>query len=258
MNFTVEHLEFYLLVLIRVSAFILAAPFFSYQTVPRRVKAVLSIMLAIFIIQIIPVEKVSYTGVLGFSSLVIQEAAVGMMLGFMCNFAMYIVSFAGNLMDMEMGLSMASMFDPSTRIQVTVSGSIYNYLVMLVLMATNMHYVVIRAITDAFKYFSIGKAVFNGNLASMTIEFITNYFIVGFRIVLPVFACMLVINVVLGVLTRAAPQMNMFVVGMQLKVLAGIVVLMIVLNTIPTVANFIMEQMKSIIVDMYKYFTPTR
>ena len=90
----------------------------------------------------------------------------------------------------------------------------------------------------------------------MAIGFVANYFVVGFRIVLPVFACMLVINVVLGVLTRAAPQMNMFVVGMQVKVMVGILLLLIIVSTIPTVADFIFGKMKDVVVDVYRSFTP--
>ena len=103
----------------------------------------------------------------------------------------------------------------------------------------------------------MGQAVFDGNLQETAVEFIVNFFLVGFRIVLPVFACMLVINVVLGVLSRAIPQMNMFVVGIQIKVLVGIVILLIIVPTIPTIANFVFETMQDIVVKLYNSFTPT-
>ena len=89
------------------------------------------------------------------------------------------------------------------------------------------------------------------------IEFIANFFLVGFRIVLPIFACMLVINVVLCVLSRAIPQMNMFVVGIQIKVLVGIVLLLIIVPTVPTITNFVVETMQEIVVKLYNTFTPT-
>ena len=244
MNFTVENLEFYLLVLIRISSFVMVAPFFNYQTIPMKWKFVISMVLSIVVIQSIPAVSLEYTGIIGFSALVVKECAVGLVL------------FAGQLMDMEMGLSMANMFDPLTNIQVSVSGSMYTYLVMLVMMATNMHHYVIRAILETFQFFTVGQAVFNGDIVEMAIGFVANYFVVGFRIVLPVFACMLVINVVLGVLTRAAPQMNMFVVGMQVKVMVGILLLLIIVSTIPTVADFIFGKMKDVVVDVYRSFTP--
>ncbi len=256
MNFMVENLEFYLLVLIRISSFVMVAPFFNYQTIPMKWKFVISMVLSIVVIQSIPAVSLEYTGIIGFSALVVKECAVGLVLGYMCNICLFIVTFAGQLMDMEMGLSMANMFDPLTNIQVSVSGSMYTYLVMLVMMATNMHHYVIRAILETFQFFTVGQAVFNGDIVEMAIGFVANYFVVGFRIVLPVFACMLVINVVLGVLTRAAPQMNMFVVGMQVKVMVGILLLLIIVSTIPTVADFIFGKMKDVVVDVYRSFTP--
>lgn len=256
MSFSVEHLEFYLLILIRIASFIVAAPMFSFQTIPMKVKMAFSILLSIVVIQVVPVVELEYTGVIGYSALVIQESLVGLVLGFMCNVCVFIVSFAGQLMDIEIGLSMANMFNPLTRIQVTVTGNIYNYLLMLIMVATNMHHYILRAILDTFRYFNVGRAVFSGNLVEIAVDFMANYFMIGFRIVLPVFACMLVINVVLGVLTRAAPQMNMFVIGLQLKVLVGVLVLLIILPTLPMVANFVFDHMKEVVNQIYNSFTP--
>lgn len=256
MNFTVENLEFYLLVLIRISSFVVAAPLFSYQTIPVKWKAVISMVLAIIVIQALPPVRVEYTGIIGFSGLILKEAAVGLVLGFVCSICMYIVAFAGQMMDMEMGFSMANMFDPVTHIQVTVTGNMYTYLVMLLLMVTNMHHYIIRAILESFQYFNVGQAVFGGSITNMAIDFMGNYFMIGFRIVLPVFACMLVINVVLGVLSRAAPQMNMFVVGMQVKVLVGILLLLLLVSTIPTVADFVFDKMREAVTDVYQSFMP--
>ena len=247
MSFTIQNLEYYLLVLIRVSSFVLTAPFLGYNSIPYRMKAAVSFMLAILVIQSIPAVTVTYGGVFGYSALVLKEAAVGAILGFMCRLCFYIINFSGQVMDMEMGLSMATMFDPSSNLQVTVTGNIYNYFVMLLLLVTNTHYYVIRAITDSFRYFNVGEGVFRSSLKDVMVGFMADYFLIAVRIVLPVFCCMLMINVVLGVLSKAAPQMNMFVVGMQIKVLVGIIILVLLVQTLPTVSGFIFDEMKEII-----------
>ena len=83
---------------------------------------------------------------------------------------------------------------------------------------------------DSFSYFNVGKAVFDTvSLKNIVVDFIANYFIIAVRIVLPVFCCMLLINVVLGVLAKAAPQMNMFVIGIQLKVFIGLFLLFLLI-----------------------------
>ena len=257
MSFTIENLEYYLLVLVRMSAFVMAAPFFGYRSIPNRVKAAISVWLSIVVIYTVPAVPLDYEGVLGFSVLILKEMIIGIVLGLMCNLCFYIVSFAGQIMDMEMGLSMANMYDPTTNIQVTVTGNIYNYFLMLMLVVTNMHYYIIRAITDSFSYFNIGEAIIRTDvLKDIMVDFMANYFLIAVRIVLPVFCCMLLINVILGVLTKAAPQMNMFAVGIQIKVIVGIVLLIILVQTLPTVSDFIFQEMKEVITDVIHAFTP--
>ena len=256
MSFTIENMEYYLMVVARVSAFVMTAPFFSYNSIPARMKAAISIMLSILVIQIHPAAAISYAGVIGYSILVIKEVLVGLVLGFMCNLCMHIVNFAGQIMDMEMGLSMANMFDPATNMQITVTGNIYNYFMMLLLVVTNMHYYIIRAIFDSVTYVPIGQAVFRSSIKDIMVDFMANYFIIAFRIVLPIFCCMLIINVVLGVLSKAAPLMNMFVVGIQIKVLTGMAVLLVMVQTLPMVSDFIFSEMKDVITQVIRGFTP--
>ena len=73
---------------------------------------------------------------------------------------------------------------------------------------------------------------------------ITDYFVIGFRIFLPVFSCILVINIVLGILARIAPQMNMFVIGMQLKIFVGIFVILFTISMLPSVSDFILDEIE--------------
>lgn len=258
MTFTVENLEFYLLVLVRVSALVMTAPFFSYNTIPMRVRAAMSVFLSLICISITPVITLHYVGVVGYAVLILKEMLLGITLGLMCTMCFQIVSFAGQLMDMEMGLSMASMFDPMTNSQISVTGNLYNYTLLLMMVVTNMHYYIIRAICDSFSYFNVGKAVFPmANLKNIVVDFIGNYLVIAVRIVLPVFCCMLLINVILGVLAKVAPQMNMFVVGMQIKIMVGLVVLVLVIQSFPTVADYIFGEMREVITNVIHLFTPS-
>lgn len=256
MSFTVESLEFYLLIIMRISSFVLTAPLFSHRSIPARVKIAISVWLSVVVISATPEISLEYTGVVGYAVLVIQESIVGMILGFMCNLCLYIIHFAGQIIDMEIGLSMANMFDPASGIQVTVTGNLYNYLVMLLLVVTNMYHYVIRGIMDSFSYFNVGQAVFRLGLKDIAVDFMANYFLIALRIVLPVLCCILIMDVVLGVLTKAAPQMNMFAVGIQLKVLIGIILLILLVETIPTVAQFIFDEMKTVITQVIYMLKP--
>lgn len=256
MDITVESIESFLLILVRLSAFIFTAPIFSNSQIPRKVKACFSVFISMIIYNTVTVELPAYSDVISFAILVMQEAIVGLILGFIISACMYIVNCAGRLIDMEMGLSMANMMDPSTRIQASITGAFYTQMVLLLLLITNMHYYILRAIVDSFKHVPLGGVVFHAGLYEIMQSFLVDFFVIGFRIVLPVFAAMLIVNVVLGVLARIAPQMNMFVVGMQLKIFVGLVILYIIVSTLPMVSDFIAVEMKKYINIIMKALAP--
>ena len=146
--------------------------------------------------------------------------------------------------------------DPATQQQTSLTGAYYTQMISLFLIVSNMHYYLIRAIIDSFRFVPLGNAIIGRNLYEILQAFIIDFFIIGFRIVLPVFASILIINVVLGVLARVAPQMNMFVIGMQLKVFVGIIVLLIITTTLPTVADFLFDEMRQYLNLMMKALAP--
>lgn len=256
MNFTIENIEFCLLIVVRIACIIYTAPFFNLNNIPKRVKAGISIFFAILVISITDYEPLVYTGMLGYSLLIMKEAITGILIGYAAGACTYIISFSGQLIDMEIGFSMVTLFDPGTRAQTTATGNLYSYFVMLCMLATNMHYFVIQALYDSFKVIPLGGAKIEGNLYLTMVEFVVNYFVIAFRIIFPIFACTLIINVVLGILAKVAPQMNMFVIGMQLKVLVGIFTLFFVCSLMPSVGDFVYTQMREFTTSVIKAITP--
>ena len=245
MKFSVEHLEFLLLVLARISGFVFTAPFFGVPYIPRNLKIGFCIFITILMSYVLPYNSIEYVGVIGFASLIIKEIIVGILIGYMANICTYILNFSGQLMDMEIGFSMVNEMNPVANIQSTITANLYTYLVMLMLIVTNMHHQILKAFIYAFEIIPIGKVKFKGNIYFIMLKFISEYFIIGFRIILPIFASMLVINVVLGILAKVAPQMNMFVIGMQLKVFVGLFILTIAIRSLPQVSQFIFGEMRT-------------
>ncbi len=244
MSFTVEYLQFFLLILVRVSSVIFAAPFFNNRSIPARVKAGFSVFLTFIMINTVDYSAVSYVGIIGYSILVIKEAIAGLIIGMGSGFCMYIISYAGSFIDMEIGLSMAMEFDPTTNIQSTITSNFLSYTFMLLFMVSDLHYFVIDALNDSYKLIPIGEANITGPLYQVMVKYMADYFIIGFRIALPIFACMIVINVILGILARIAPQMNMFVVGIQLKLFIGFVVLYFIMSLFPGIVDFMFHAMQ--------------
>ncbi len=256
MSFTVEHLEFILLVLVRISGFVFTAPFFGLTYIPRNVKIGFCIFITILMTYVLPYSTIEYVGVIEFACMIVKEVIVGILIGYMTNICTYILNFSGHLMDMEIGFSMVNEMNPVANMQSTITANLYTYLVMLMLVITNMHHQILKAFIYAFEIIPIGKVKFSGNIYFIMLKFISEYFIIGFRIILPIFASMLVVNVVLGVLAKVAPQMNMFVIGMQLKVFVGLFILTIAIQSIPQISEFIFSEMRTMMESIVNAMTP--
>ena len=134
-NFSYGDLEFFLLIFVRISCFVVTAPFFSLQNVPRRVKAGWSFFLAYIVYHSMTVHAVpAYNTLVGYASLVLKEAVAGLVIGFGANICNSVVNLAGRLADMEIGISMVSLLDPTTKEQSGFTGVLYQYSIMLIMM----------------------------------------------------------------------------------------------------------------------------
>ena len=256
-SFSIQDLEFFLLVVTRVSCFVFAAPFFSTQNVPRRVKVGFSLVVAFLLYRfVVPHYVLQYDTVLGYAVYVLKEAFAGVMLGFSTSLCMYIMQFVGTLSDMDIGLSMVNFFDPVTRVNTGFTGSLYQYSILLILCVTDMYQWILRAFIDSYELIPTGRIVidFDSLFASMA-SFLTDYVVIGFRIFLPVFSVMLILNVVLGIMAKIAPQMNMFSVGMQIKILVGLGALFITIGSLPAISDFIFSEMKVMFTDFVGGFS---
>ena len=247
--FSLNNFEYFLLILVRIVSFVFVAPFFGDSAVPRKVKVGLSLFVAIFMYNIVNKPDLDYTSAVGYSVIVVREVMTGLLIGFAAYICNSIILFAGNIIDMDMGFSMAMEFNPSLNTQSTITGNFYYYLVMLILVASDMHSFILRAVCDSFTVVPIGKAVFDWDHLVLSItKYMGDMFVIGFRIFLPFFACIMILNCVLGIMAKVAPQMNMFSVGMQLKLLVGFAVLFLTIFLVPTVANFIFNEIKTMVV----------
>lgn len=250
-SFRYGDLELFLLVLMRVASFIFIAPFFSMANTPRNIRRALAVVLSIIIYGTIPHEGLAYSGLFDYAIIVLKEVATGLLIGLGANLTMLIVNFAGHIADMEMGLSMVSLMDPATRQQTTISGVYYNYMLLLMMMMSGFHRYLIEALAETYTLIPVNGQIFQLNrLMGSIIDFMGEYVIIGFRICLPIFCTMIVLNAVLGVLAKVSPQLNMFAVGMQIKVLVGLLILFVSSMMLPSAADMIFDEMKKMVVSM--------
>lgn len=248
-SFSIYDLEFFLLILVRVTCFVYVAPFFSMRNTPANVRIAMSFFTSLLLYQALtPTEAVTYSTLTGYTVIVLKEAVVGLLIGFAANICTTIVNFAGSIADMETGLSMVTLMDPTSRESTSITGVLYQYVLMFMMIATGMYRYLFGALADTFILIPVNGAVLRAeSLMNSMLVFLTEYIIIGFRIVLPIFCSTLLLNAVLGVLAKVAPQMNMFAVGIQLKVLVGLSVLFLTASMLPGIADFVFEEMKKMI-----------
>lgn len=250
-GFSLYDLEYFLLIFVRVTCFVFVAPFFSMDGAPRQVRIGLSFFTALLLYETITPSElpITYNTVTGYAVIVMKEAITGLLIGLGASMCSAIVNFAGSVADMETGLSMATLMDPTTKQSTSISGVLYQYIIMMMLIASGMYRYLFGALADTFVLIPINGAVFHTDkLIQSVVSFMTQYIVIGFRIVLPVFCVMLILNAVLGVLAKVSPQMNMFAVGIQLKIWIGLAVLFFTARMLPSAANFIFDQMKKMTV----------
>ena len=249
LDFSLIDFEYVLLILVRIATFVFVAPFFTQGGVPAQAKIGLSFFLAVILYGVVPHPAFDYSSEFGFGIAVLKEGITGLLIGFAANICNSIVVFAGNIIDMDIGLSMATSFNQDMSFQTTVTGNLYYYLVFAYLIATNMHLYILRAVADSFLVVPIGGAVFEWDSLLLTMtKYMVDLFVIGFRIFLPFFATMMIMNCVLGVMAKVAPQMNMFSVGIQLKILVGYIVLFLTIFMFPSVAEFVFDEIKKMVV----------
>ena len=249
-TFPIEELEYFLLIMTRVTCFIFIAPFFSMQNTPRRLKIGLGFFISILLYYMTePHVYPVFDTVWDMATVILKEAAAGLLIGLGANLCSSIVLFAGRVIDMEMGFAMANQMDPTTRENATLTGVYYQNMVMLLMIVTGMYQYFISALAETFILIPVGQVNFNfDHILSTFIQFLGDYMIIGMKICLPVFCTIMLLNAILGILAKVAPQMNMFAVGIQLKVFTGLSVLFLTVALLPDAANMIFTQMKRMVV----------
>lgn len=248
---TLEDLELFLLILIRITSFTVVAPFFNMSSTPMRVKVGFCVFVSLLIAVAMPLELPAYDNLFEYTALIVKESITGLLIGMAAFICQSTILFAGRMIDMEIGMSMANMFDQTTRTQTSLTGGLYNYLVLMMLIVTDMHHFLLQALTDSFYAVPIG-AIRSGGLYDRIIGFCSDYFLIGFRIVLPIFTVTLILNLILALLAKVAPQMNMFAVGIQLKVMVGLATIFLLSALVPSMAKFIFNNMKAMVIEVIK------
>jgi flagellar biosynthetic protein FliR len=222
---TVDDFVRFTLVLGRIAGLFAAIPLFGGRRAPQMVKAaaILAMTLLLFPILRDSIPRMP-DGAISIGILVIRETLVGLTLSLLSQVIFAAVEFCGQLIGMQMGLSMASLFDPDAG-QTQVIASFQELLAMLLFMTLGVHHIFIRAIVESYTVIPVGVWHMSGGLIHFFISATSGLFILAIKLAAPVMVSLLAAGVVLGIMARSFPQMNVFMISFPLNIGLGLLVL---------------------------------
>lgn len=215
----------YFLPLIRIAAFFMAAPIFGTQVVSARVRLVLSVAVTLIVAPLLP-NHTPLSGIdFSMMLIVLQQVLIGVSLAFIFQVVFQLFVLAGQYIAMKLGLGFASMNDPSSGVSVTIVSQFYLLTTTLLFLSINGHLVLIKIIVDSFTMLPIGHTGLSASSLYKIVDLGGWMFGSALTISLPVLTALLVVNIAFGVMSRSAPQMNIFAVGFPVTLLFGLMIM---------------------------------
>jgi flagellar biosynthetic protein FliR len=213
----------------RILALVSRAPILGNSSIPLRVKVGLSVLLTLVMAPILgsmpAVEPGSAIGLL----ILTQQIVIGVAIGFIMRIIFTAVEMAGNISSMQMGLGFATFFDPQNAAQTPVVGTVLGLIASLLFLALNGHLYMIEVLAQSFQTLPVAPQPFSAAGWRALAGWGSEIFLAGLLLSMPIMAALLITNMALGIMTRAAPQLNIFSIGFPITLATGLVVLAIAL-----------------------------
>lgn len=214
----------WILVFIRVGAFLTVLPFFSATNFPIQTRIAIGAFIALLLAPGLPAASVGSLGFVPLTALLVREVAVGLLLGFVSRMVFYAADLAGSLIATEMGLNLAPLFNPLSQNQTQAPGTILFLLASVVMLTLDLHHWILVGFQRTYALLPIGGGQLSTALFTNVVGHTANVFLVAMQIAAPLIAMSFVVTVVFAVLARAVPQMNVFVESYAFRTVGGLLV----------------------------------
>jgi flagellar biosynthetic protein FliR len=220
----------FVLVFFRVTGIIFSAPMFSSQLIPSNVRILVALVLSIVVYSTIEPIGLTNASPLLLILLILKEVLLGVVTGMMAQLLFTGVQIAGEIAGFQMGFSMVNSFDPSMNMQLSIISQYKNIAMLLFFVALGGHLLVIGAMAQSFKLVPLGVFVFEPEGFLYIVKMLSASFRTALQIVAPIFVTMLCTHMVMGILGRLVPQLNLMIVGFPLQIGVGLTILSLTLN----------------------------
>ncbi|WP_277677850.1 flagellar biosynthetic protein FliR [Gracilibacillus dipsosauri] len=212
----------FILILVRIIAFFVTIPVFSYRNVPLPLKIGMGIFLAWIMLYTIPTPELAFDD--QYVLLIIKEAIIGLLLGLIAYIILAAIQIAGGFIDFQMGFAIANVVDPQTGAQSPLIGQYFYTIAILFILVVDGHHLLLNGLVYSFEVIPLDQFFSFSNLDFILLTF-SKMFLIAFQLSIPIVGCLFLVDVALGIIARTVPQLNVFVVGLPLKILVSFLVL---------------------------------
>jgi len=228
-----------------MNAMIMIAPFFSSGVIPFRLKALMSFMITLVIFTVVASRGYNIPENMGeYFLLVLQEVGIGLYIGFLVSIIFSAFQLSGQFFAVQIGFGISEVMDPVSQVSVPLIGQLKNLIGLLVFLAVNGHHFLIEAVYRSYELapvMSISRQV-SGGLFKFLLHSFSGMFVVALKISLPIVGVIFLVSVSLGVLARAAPQMNIMMLGFPFKIIVAFSMLILITPLVVRIMNVSLER----------------
>ncbi|MER2009545.1 MAG: flagellar biosynthetic protein FliR [Psychrobacillus sp.] len=233
-----------LLIIARVSAFMITLPLFSHRTIPATHKIAFAVILSWMMYYTMDVSPFDING--EYILLIIKEVMVGLFVGLLAYIILSAIQIAGGFIDFQMGFAIANVIDPQTGAQSPLIGQFLNIIALLLLLALNGHHLLLDGIFYSYQFIPMETtwlAFGQENYVEFIMKTFAGVFAVAFQMSIPIVATLFLVDIALGITARTVPQLNIFVVGFPIKIGVTFIVLLVMMGVLLAVMQKVFEMM---------------
>ncbi|KIH77556.1 flagellar biosynthetic protein FliR [Geoalkalibacter ferrihydriticus] len=227
----VERFQSFLVCLARVGTLVAVLPVFSGGQVPAQVRVGLAVILSLVVFPraLMHIPEMSFDP-LSLALLILSEALIGLLFGFVAQFVFSAVELGGTIISYQMGFAAANVFDPQTQRQISVVPQFQNILAILIFLSLDLHHMFLRVLAESYALLAPGQANLSQGALGYVIQLSSDIFVLGVKLAAPVLAVLILLSVVLGVMARVFPQLNVFFLSFPIKIALSLLIISATMN----------------------------
>jgi flagellar biosynthetic protein FliR len=233
----------FLMVFARMSGMLFFNPILGRKSVPSTIKIGLAFVTAILITYTLGGVSIAIRGTLDMMICLVKELLIGFAVGVLLQMYLSVLMMAGEVIDMQIGIGMSKVYDPQSNLSMPLTGTILNLMYTLLFFGANGHLSLIKLVSLSFNILPPGPQFINFNFGSTAVSLFAELLILTIKISIPIIAIEMLSEAGVGVLMRMVPQINVFVISLQLKLLLGLIMITLLLPNISGIINATMQVM---------------